>query len=281
MAEREGRVDRTVALVLPGMTMNATLFPQLGVGTLALDFNDLVLGPAGESELFRALRMRLYVRLLRDRLRDEPPWIAAERRVVVAHSFGGMLALAWQLDTPLEPIDEVHGLVLISTTAGPMFDRVRLRIPNPFGHDLRVPLKRPLDWWNSVGLTKAVKRLLTGGKLTAETVDFRALPRTSDWSLDRAGWRNTGWRAMRSYRVAMMGFDVRDRLANVTIPTVVLHGDRDSLLPLDAAQDLATRLPRAELRIVGGAGHGLPLTHGRDVVAAVRDVIDRTSDGSG
>lgn len=268
-------MERTVALVLPGMTMNETLFPALGIPTLAVSFNDLVVGPAGDSELLRTLRIRLYVRLLRDRLCDEPAWVDAERRVVVAHSFGGMLALGWQLDGPLESRDRVHGLVLVSTTAGPMFDQVQLRLPNPFGREVRVPVRRPIAWWNSAWLTRTVKRLLTSGRLTAETVDFRTLRDTSDWALDLAGWRNTDWRAMRSYRLAMMGFDVRDRLERIAVPTIVLHGTRDTLLPLEAGRELAAGLPHAELRVVEGAGHGLPLTHGEAVVSAVREVTAR------
>ena len=113
---------------------------------------------------------------------------------------------------------------------------------------------------------------MTGGSLAAQRVDFRSLANRSDLALDVAGWRNTDWRAMRSYRTAMRGFDVRARLGEIPVPTIVLHGTEDGLFPLSVARDLAGRLPNAELRVVPGAAHGLPLTHGEEVQRALRDL---------
>jgi pimeloyl-[acyl-carrier protein] methyl ester esterase len=53
----------------------------------------------------------------------------------------------------------------------------------------------------------------------------------------------------------------------------VLHGTRDSLFPLRVASDLAARLPWAELQVVEGAGHALPLTHPDAVLRAFDAVL--------
>jgi pimeloyl-ACP methyl ester carboxylesterase len=52
----------------------------------------------------------------------------------------------------------------------------------------------------------------------------------------------------------------------------VLHGTRDTYFRTPVAEDLAARLPRAELRMVDGARHVLPLTHPDAVQRAVRDL---------
>jgi pimeloyl-ACP methyl ester carboxylesterase len=104
-------------------------------------------------------------------------------------------------------------------------------------------------------------------------VDFRTLRHRSDLAVGLAGWRNTDWRARMAYRQAMDGFDVRHRLPEIGVPTVVLHGTRDRLFPLQAARRLAEGLPNAELRVIPGAGHVLPLTHGESVLLAVRDLL--------
>jgi len=70
----------------------------------------------------------------------------------------------------------------------------------------------------------------------------------------------------------MRGFDVRSRLDDVNILTIVLHGPRDSFFTHDVAHDLADGMPNAELRVVPGAAHLLPLTHGREVVNALDDL---------
>lgn len=258
-------------LLLPGMTLNATVFPDFGPPSLAVDFTKLVVGPDGHCRELETQRMGFYVERLRERLARSSLWTAARRRVVVAHSFGGFLALAWQAQDPVGPWDRVDGLVLIGTSAGPLYDVVRLRLAGGERWALRLPVKGLMRLWDSRRLTRTVARILAPGPGTGE-VDFRKLRRPTDFALGLAGWRNTDWRARRSYRVAMEGFDVRGALPRIGVPAIVLHGTRDSFFPIAVARDLARRLPRAELRIVTGAAHALPLTHGPAVQAAVADL---------
>lgn len=261
-----------VVLLLPGMTLNASVFPDFGMRSVQTDFTKLVVGPAGWSPELASKRMTFYVERLRERLRGEPIWSRAARRVVVAHSFGGFLALAWQADAQGDPLARLDGLVLVATSAGPMYDAVRLRLFGGERWALRVPVHTLMRLWNHRGLTRAIARLTApNGRVT--DVDFGRLSVRSDLTMGLAGWRNTDWRARRSYRFAMEGFDVRDRLPTITTPTIVLHGPRDSFFSLEVARDVARRLPRGELRVVPGAAHALPLTHGQDVVKAVRDLL--------
>jgi pimeloyl-ACP methyl ester carboxylesterase len=62
-------------------------------------------------------------------------------------------------------------------------------------------------------------------------------------------------------RYAMEGlFDwgTYDRLPQIGAPTLVVHGDRDVLIPVENAYVLAERIPGATLHVVAGAGHGYP-----------------------
>lgn len=260
-----------VALLLPGMTLNATVFPDLGVPAVSADFTRLVVGEDGWSPELASRRMRFYADLLAARLRGEPAW-GAERRIVVGHSFGGMLALAFLLAHSRDPIARVDGLVLIGTTAGPMFDVARLRVATLGRWEWRIPVTGLLRLWNHPAVTRAASRVLGNGA-DATQVDFRTLPRQSDLAVGIAGWRNTDWRARRSFRVAMEGFDVRQQLRELNVPAVVLHGTRDVFFPMSVGEDLARRLPRGELRPVPGAAHVLPLTHPDAVVRAVRELL--------
>ena len=52
--------------------------------------------------------------------------------------------------------------------------------------------------------------------------------------------------------------DRRARLATITAPTMVLHGEADPLVPVAGGRDTAENIPGAELRIVPGMGHDLP-----------------------
>jgi pimeloyl-ACP methyl ester carboxylesterase len=258
----------TVALLLPGMTLNATIFPDLGIPTLAVDFTRLIVGADGWSPELERRRMGFFVDRLVTRLADEPTWNEANRRIVVAHSFGGFLALAWQLERAGDAAARIDGLVLIATSAGPLYDAVRLRLLGSETWAVRVPVRATMRVWNNRTVTRALAWLAAPtGQL--QDVDFGALRVRSDLAVGLAGWRNTDWRSRRSYRLAMQGFDVRHRLSFITAPSIVLHGPRDAFFPISVARGLARGLPRGELRLVPRAAHMLPLTHGDTVVDAV------------
>jgi 3-oxoadipate enol-lactonase / 4-carboxymuconolactone decarboxylase len=52
---------------------------------------------------------------------------------------------------------------------------------------------------------------------------------------------------------------VRERLARISVPALVLCGAEDRLTPPRLSQALAGGLPAARLELVPGAGHMLPL----------------------
>jgi len=52
--------------------------------------------------------------------------------------------------------------------------------------------------------------------------------------------------------------DLRSRLANISAPTLVLHGSDDPLVPPEAGKDTAANIKGAELLIVEGMGHDFP-----------------------
>ena len=47
-------------------------------------------------------------------------------------------------------------------------------------------------------------------------------------------------------------------LGSVCVPTLVIHGDDDPLVPLEGGKDTAEAIPGAELMIIDGMGHDLP-----------------------
>lgn len=63
--------------------------------------------------------------------------------------------------------------------------------------------------------------------------------------------------------------DRRKRLARVKAPTLVLHGEADPLVKLEAGRDTAAHIPGAELKIIPGMGHDLPI----ELVDEIADAI--------
>lgn len=63
--------------------------------------------------------------------------------------------------------------------------------------------------------------------------------------------------------------DLRPALARIQQPTLVLHGERDTLAPLAAAEYTAGQLPQGTLEIIEGAGHAPFISHPVDFLTAV------------
>jgi len=52
-------------------------------------------------------------------------------------------------------------------------------------------------------------------------------------------------------------FDIRDELPRITAPTLVVGGRHDWILPPDMSEDVAARIPNAQLRIFEESGHSV------------------------
>jgi len=67
----------------------------------------------------------------------------------------------------------------------------------------------------------------------------------------------------------------REALAAVTAPSLVVHGDADPLVPLAGGEDTAKSIPGAELLVIEGMGHDLPLESWAPIADAVGRVAAR------
>jgi pimeloyl-ACP methyl ester carboxylesterase len=74
-------------------------------------------------------------------------------------------------------------------------------------------------------------------------------------SFDRGGIYAGGF--LRQMAAIMAAPGRRERLAHLRLPTLVMHGDCDSLVPLEHGLDLARTIPGATLAVIKGLGHGL------------------------
>jgi len=66
------------------------------------------------------------------------------------------------------------------------------------------------------------------------------------------------------------GIDLRHRLAEIKIPTLIIHGDGDNLVPVSDAEHAASQIPNNHLHIFKGAGHVPTVTRSKEVA----DLID-------
>ncbi len=58
-------------------------------------------------------------------------------------------------------------------------------------------------------------------------------------------------------------------LGAVRVPTLVIHGDADPLVPLACGVDTAESIPGARLLVIEGMGHALPISRWTRVIDAI------------
>ena len=68
-----------------------------------------------------------------------------------------------------------------------------------------------------------------------------------------------------------------EALAGVRAPTLVVHGDADPLVPLEGGRDTARAIPGAELLVIEGMGHDLPVGAFPRLIAAIHEHAKKAS----
>jgi pimeloyl-ACP methyl ester carboxylesterase len=186
--------------------------------------------------------------------------------VVVGHSVGGMIALDLCRKHRELLSDPIKGLVLLNTTHRPAFETVVGGAPLARVERL---LRRPLD---AVGtradyverlrkiirpsdtVFMAVSLAAFGPGASAKQIDF-----TYDMLAETAA--DVIFDLLKAYR----DYDVTDHLGDVNIPVLVVGGTHDRITIGRASEDIAQRLPKAELVMLPGCGHMSMLERNREV----------------
>lgn len=164
-----------------------------------------------------------------------------DRVAVFGHSYGGFVALQYALDHG-ERL--THLVVCDSDTRGPAPETMVAGLE-------RLGLEP--------GLLGAFE---TPIETTADLLDVFAvvepayLPHSSPGTA-RVGLADTVWRPEGSEggSAALEGWDVGDRLGEISAPTLVLAGADDFMFPPERARSMAAALPRAEVTIFDACGH--------------------------
>jgi pimeloyl-ACP methyl ester carboxylesterase len=74
--------------------------------------------------------------------------------------------------------------------------------------------------------------------------------------------------------------NLRDVLAGIQVPTLLLYGDRDVRAPLAVAEDLHRSIPGARLALLPGAGHVTNIEVPEAFNAAVRGFLRDLPEGA-
>jgi len=171
--------------------------------------------------------------------------------IVVGHSMGGFVAQQLALDHP-EAAARISGLILLSTAAAigqgvPGWD-LMMRFFEPGASAVRLSQWRPGGWLPAGDVGMAVTRLSFGSKPSAEHV---ALAHRMTGSI--------GGAMLAELTPGIARFDIRRRLGEIAVPTLVITGSRDLITPPRLGAAIARGIPGAEFEVVPHGGHMLML----------------------
>jgi pimeloyl-ACP methyl ester carboxylesterase len=185
--------------------------------------------------------------------------LGLEATHVAGTSLGGAVALELALRAP----HRVRSLILMATTAG-----------GPLGRE------------TSLTRLAGVSAQVAWGSLSRRRLWFGPALYSNEYLARRAGAQSVGtpytgragvWALVGQTWAATLHDRSRD-LHRIAAPTLVVHGDRDVLLPVGNAQRLAAGIPGAQLHVVSGGGHAFALERPSEVASLIaRWVKDHAS----
>lgn len=73
--------------------------------------------------------------------------------------------------------------------------------------------------------------------------------------------------------VACNAFDMRDQLVKINVPTLVVAGAIDKMMPPQFGRYLAEQIPQAALHLVEGGGHMMMLEQAEEVTAVITQFL--------
>jgi pimeloyl-ACP methyl ester carboxylesterase len=168
--------------------------------------------------------------------------LGLDRVHVCGLSMGGMIAQLMAVEYP----DRVTSLISMMSTTG------KPGLPGPTAEAMQAMLSMPpLERSAYVRYLTGVYRAFAGG---SEAFDEALSDTIAEQSYDRSFYLMGFTRQMAAI---IASGNREEKLAQVAVPTLVIHGTSDPLVPIDHGRATADAIPGAELVLIEQLGHGL------------------------
>jgi pimeloyl-ACP methyl ester carboxylesterase len=173
---------------------------------------------------------------------------------VVGRAMGGMIGQLMAINYP----DRVLSLVSISSTTG------------------KRDVGQPHRWMTSRQLRKVPRQRAA---FMADQIETRRVTGSRDVTLDEEQIKELAARMIdrgiypagstRQLAAVVTAADRTEALANLRVPTTVIHGDVDPIIDVSGGRATAEAIPDAKLLIIPGMGHDLPREMWPQIIDAI------------
>ena len=227
-------------VMIPGLLSTAEVYRSL-------------INATGENVFVAETRLDDTIEAMAQRLLDEAPG----RFLLCGHSMGGYVAL----EVLRLAAERVAGVALIATSARP---------DTPEQTAVR---RRLVEMACKLGIEKAA--LLLEPKLFGPRTGSEVLRR-----LNLAMSGEIGAEVFARQQAAIIARrDQRAILPGIAVPTVVVAGTADAIIPPQRSQEMAEAIPGAELVMIEEIGHMVPLEAPQPTIAALAGLKARIAAG--
>ncbi|WP_226698181.1 alpha/beta fold hydrolase [Qipengyuania flava] len=193
--------------------------------------------------------------------------LGIERAHIVGASMGGMIA---QHVAARHPDRCLSLTTVFSTTGNP-------KLPPARPEAMKALITRPDSTEEGV--------LVEHGMMLARTIGSPGYPAPEDRLRERtlASVRRSFYPEgpTRHLSAIVADGDRRAMLRDIAVPTLVLHGEDDPLVPCEGGRDTAASIPGAKLKTIPGWGHDLPLELVDELAGAIGEHARQSGSGEG
>lgn len=191
--------------------------------------------------------------------------LGVENPIILGHSFGGIVAFAWAVE-----FDDIAGVVSVAGVANPWpgdLDWTYQVNGSAWGGGLMVPL---LSAFVPEGyIDNVVSNIFAPQAAPEGYIDHVGPALILRRASMRANARQVNW--LRPFVV-----DLSQRYGEIAVPVEVVHGDADTIVPLDVhSAKLPGQIDGANVTVLPGAGHMPQHTHAAEVIEAIDRVATR------
>ena len=178
---------------------------------------------------------------------------------VLGWSLGGLVAQRIAMSQP----DRIRRLILVSSTpkfvtSADWFSGVDPANFSAFAEQVNHDYKATIMQFLTLQCMKASDARSTIKQLRQS---FETKPTPTQTTLQRA-------------LHILLESDLRTEIANIRKPTLLIHGDRDTLAPVQAAHWLMQQLPVGFLRVISGAAHAPFLSHSDQFIETLNQFLE-------
>ncbi len=175
---------------------------------------------------------------------------------VLGSSAGGPIAMRFALDYP-EMVDSLLLINTMSYNSQPERQARQNELDNLLSNEA------------AHGRTSAVEQALEARQPTLRQDDPARFSKLSQINLERFDGIIMSIRAYLD-----IGESIESRLAEINMPTMIVHGDADATIPVECGINLHRCIPHSEFHIFPGAQHGLMANEPRRMANMITEFLE-------